>query len=301
MSPEVAESFGPVMAKEVVDWIDLAFVRRWSEGFGKFDDPGVEAVGAVLRHRDFTITNVPYGKDQAEIALNARFDELIERVDGGHFVLGGEDHTVLDHVSERHPTLDGAWSFHLLMPYGESRQIENLTRKSDYLGVFKWTTLTQIRTARCEVRRHDPDARREHRRVVGSLLRRRAEKVDASPARRFAHTVTAIVDGRDDGLPVPEVGESFFAALASSLMSGGLDRAVANALAIWCGEHVDAVADDAPDRTGELLFRAAVDVALDGWINPEAIDATRRHLAAVAPELLTAFERAIAGILLPQD
>ncbi|WP_457099656.1 hypothetical protein [Microbacterium sp. P5_E9] len=301
LDPDVSRSLGGVVAKDVVDWLDATFVRRTGESFGKFPDQGVVHTMRVLRERGFTLTNVPTGPDQAEIALNNRSDKLVAQFGRGHMTLGGEDHKVLDHAFDRNESNPGAWVYHVVVPDETTDQIPKLAPDGQYKGIFPWTSLKAIRRSRLDLRRTDEAERRRHRTFVSRHFHQRFAEITPLPAKRLVSTVLAIASLGPDPAPSPDDGDWAISKLAQALEGGGLTREAVNALLLWSLEHADVVTRDAPDRSRELLVRAAIAVAVDGWINHEAADVIRVYASRNAPELLTPFERAIAELLLPHS
>lgn len=281
LSPEAASWYGPVVARDVVDWLDTRFERVWSEGFGKRADEGVRSTARVLQHRGFTVTDVPAGKNMAEIALNARSDELALTAPHGHFVLGGEDSWMLNHAGaaplvERH-----AWTYLVVIPDPRTVNADDFRPGRQY-GSFAFTTIVDIRGERRRVRREDRDQRHAYRVFVAEHLAEQARRARHETSATFETVMAATLAVLTPQMPDPREREGA-AWVGRVLDEAGVPPAISAAVQVWCLTYGYTVGSDSPAPEHECLFRAVVGVLLPRRADPRRLAAVRAVVLEADP------------------
>ena len=295
---EVAITLAELAVHDMVDWLDDGFDRGVSSSYGWPENDIVKATRESLVGRGFTHFDVPKGKDEADRAVKNALEMALIGAPTGHATLGGEDHLVLDYAAKVAGQFSGAWQFLVIVPDITSCQVPKFAQDRKY-GGLELASLDIIREARSEQRKQNPEGRVIYRRQVTRLIKAHVRPMQLTPAGRLLAVVEATI--RIDGLRLSEAGatQRWNSAMIDKLVSHAVPRTLAQAVVAWVGVHADEVRAQGIQRVHELLFRAAIDVCLDGLLLPETVRLLRGYTRKLSADLQLAFERAVVPFLRP--
>jgi hypothetical protein len=289
--PEISVSLGALAAYDFADWLEIHYNPVLRRSFGKPHDPGVLATRAALNDRDFTLTEVPPGRDKAELAVKAAAEELVARLTCGHMTFGGEDHILLDYAASVRSNNGGTWQFCVIMPDSKTKQMPKFSEGGAYEGITA-TALDCILNERRQQRRQASDQRLVQRRLIARLMGRAAESGQDKPL-RFLAAIKAICASVHLPLVSASLNQWWLSTVTQRLASAGLDEVIAQALVSWVGEFHDPSIQDGETAIREHLFLAAFEVCLGSMPTETVAEAARTYVAPNFPSVLNALERAI--------
>lgn len=289
--PEISVSLGALAAHDFADWLEMQYNPVLRRSFGKPHDPGVLATRAALEDRGFALTEVPTGKDKAELAVRATAEELVATRPGGHITFGGEDHILLDYAAKVRGNNGEAWRFCAVIPDSKTGQMPKFSEGGVYEGIAA-TALDCILDERRQQRRQASDQRQAQRRLVARLMGRAAESGQDKPLRLLA-AIKAICVSVHLPLVPASLTQWWLRTVTQRLASAGLDEAIAQALVSWVGEFHDPSIKGGDAAIREFLFLAAFEVCLGGMLTETVAEAARTYVAPNYPGMLNALERAI--------
>jgi hypothetical protein len=295
---EAALALGAATAHELVEYLDERYARIESRSFGKPTDAGVIASRVVLLDHGFRHTNVPHGKDLAELEVNKAVSAITQS-GGGHITLGGRDGTMLLHAAQTRTAKKGRWSFLVVLPAKGSAQTGEF-RKGEYADLDR-VVIAHIKCLQAGRRKHDPVARAAYRLVVRTSLARYAERAATMPVTTFFDAIATITRVQPADNSSSDAVQTWLKEASICLASEGLDEKVSASLVAWSSLHVADVKRAPIHPSHELLFSAAVELYLRGL---DADTAAKLRLLSLAEaessrsDLLVPLERALDRLLI---